>query len=530
MALIPVPKTGDDGGEPGGAPRLTVSERAAALMSVQVWPVERLTLAGEARLFGTLAYDETLIHDVVVRADGQIEELHVAYESALVRAGQPLAEVYSPTVHAASLELLQARRAAASGGLPALVGAAAAQLTALGVSRTQVDAVLESGEPLRTFTVASPMGGVVAELAARQGEWLGAGARLVRVAGVETLWAQMEAFERELGSVAVGAPVEITVDAHPGRTFRGTISFVSPVVDGARRTARVRASVPNHDGRLKPGMLIRGRVGSGGARDAALAIPATAPLLTGRRAVVYVRVPDAEQPTFEARQVALGERRGDWWQVSDGLEEGELVVVNGAFRIDSELQIRGRPSMMSPDSDAAPPPSPSLSAPAAATPASRAAAGATGHALDPSGGRDLARVVEAYLEITRALSRDDAAGAQAAARTLEGALTAATPVGLAGDAADAWRHARDDMLGRAAAMERTADIAELRRELLPLSIRLERTVRMFPSPELGTLYRAVCPMVNDGDGPWLTREPVVENPYWGAAMFSCGEVQGKVSG
>ena len=76
-------------------------------------------------------------------------------------------------------------------------------------------------------------------------------------------------------------------------------------------------------------------------------VPASAPLLTGKRALVYVRVPDADRPTFEPRAVVLGPRAGDVYVVKEGLREGDLVVVNGQFKIDSELQIRGRPSMMS---------------------------------------------------------------------------------------------------------------------------------------------------------------------------------------
>lgn len=513
MALIPVPQ-GDDEGDDGDLPRLSVSERAAALMSVRVWPAERMAVEGEARLFGTVAYDETLLHDVVVRAEGQIAALHVNFENATVARGQPLAEVYSPTVEAASQELLQATRAAGAGGLPGLAGAAAARLAALGVSQPQVDAVLAGGEPLRTFTVFSPGNGVVTELSAREGEWLGAGARLMRIAGVSSVWASMEAFEADLARLRVGAQVELTVDALPGRSIAGTVTFIAPVVDAARRTAQVRARVANPDGALKPGMLLRGRVGGGG-RSAALVVPATAPLVTGRRALVYVRLRDTERPTFEAREVTLGPRHGVWQEVTGGLEEGELVVVNGAFRIDSELQIRGRPSLMTEPGAAA---------------ASPAAPGAVEFPLSEAGGKEMGRIVQAYLDLAVALSRDDAEAARTAARALTAALDGATLGGLSDAAATAWSAARRDLSPRASAMARAADIAAMRKELRSLSQRLEEVVSAFPSEHVGPLYRAACPMVEGGTGTWLTREPKVENPYWGAAMFSCGDVQGKVSG
>jgi membrane fusion protein, copper/silver efflux system len=253
--------------------------------------------------------------------------------------------------------------------------------------------------------------------------------------------------------------------------------------------------------------------------NAALVIPATAPLLTGRRAVVYVQLPGFDRPTFEARDVVLGERKGAYYEVTEGLAEGELVVVNGAFRIDSELQIRGRPSMMAnpaPTHDHGPP----------VRPDSRAVP----VQLSTAAGRELERVIVAYLDVAGALSRDDVTAARTAARALDAALRGASMDGLAGQRAEEWTRARDDMRTRAAAMAGTSDVVRLRRELLPLSVRLEAAVREFPSDQVGPLFRAVCPMVEGREGSWLTRAQTVENPYWGSAMFDCGEVQGKVAG
>jgi membrane fusion protein, copper/silver efflux system len=512
MTLIPLMQSDDDHAEHGQAPRLVVSERAAALMSVQVWPVERVGAMGEVRLSGTIGYDETQVHDVVVRTEGQVERLYVSYENAPVRRGQRIADIYSPAIQAASLELLQASRAATAGGIPQLVEAAASQLLAMGVGRAQVDRILETGEPVRTVSVFSPADGIVSELAARQGEWLMAGGRLLRVSGLSQVWAQFEAYERDLARFRVGAPIQFTVEAFPGRIFSGTIAFIDPVVDGGRRTSRVRVQVPNPGGSLKPGMLVRGQGGAAPASTAAaLAIPATAPLLTGQRAVVYVQIPGTERPTFEAREVTLGERRGAYWEVTAGLAEGELVVVNGAFRIDSELQIRGQPSMMSP-------------------PQQPADHGRVRLRLTQAAERELERVVTAYLDVTLALSRDDAAASRRAAGALASALAAADFNGVDVTAAADWRRARDAMRQRAGTMAGTSDLRTLRRELVQISERLEVAIRQYPGARVGPLFRVVCPMVDGREGTWLARREVVENPYFGASMLDCGEVDGKVAG
>jgi membrane fusion protein, copper/silver efflux system len=517
MDLIPV--MGDDQGDHGDLPRLTVSDRAAALMAIQVWPVERRDLAGEVRLSGVIGYDETAVHDVVVRTEGQIERLHVNYENAAVRRGQRLAEVYSPAILTASQELLQARRAAERGGMTDLVEAAAAQLLALGVSRSQVDRILDTGEPARTYTLFAPADGVVSQLAGRQGEWLMGGARLMRVAGLGRVWAQFEAFERDIARLRVGAPLQFTVESFPGETFAGTVSFIDPVVDGGRRTARIRVQVENPGARLKPGMLVRGTAGGTTSADAALVVPATAPLLTGSRALVYVQLPGWDRPTFEAREVTLGARSGAHWEVASGLTEGELVVVNGAFRIDSELQIRGRPSMMG-----APPPAHNHGT------GSPADARRVPVQLSSAGGLQLERVAAAYLDVAGALSRDDAAGTRDGARRLEAALRGAALPDLDRDAGREWNRMRADMRARASAMAAASDLDQLRRELLPLSEALEAAVHRFQSEQVGPLFRATCPMVDGGVGSWLTRVEQIENPYHGAAMFTCGSVEEQVAG
>jgi membrane fusion protein, copper/silver efflux system len=150
--------------------------------------------------------------------------------------------------------------------------------------------------------------------------------------------------------------------------------------------------------------------------------------------------------------------------------------------------------------------------------------------LSATAERELERVVTAYLGVTLALTRDDAAAARRAAGALEAALGAANFTGVDAAAAAEWRRTRDAMRPRATAMAGTSDLAALRRELAQVSDRLEQAVRAFPTPHVGTLFRVVCPMVDGREGSWLARYEAVENPYYGASMLDCGEVTGKVAG
>ena len=190
-----------------------------------------------------------------------------------------------------------------------------------------------------------------------------------------------------------GQQVEFTTDAYPGEIFKGKISFISPILDPMSRTIKLRVNVQNPEEKLKPEMfvhaIVRSNVAMGGMvmdpnmagkwicpmhasvikitagkcdicgmdlvtteslgyvkadapKTAPLVIPASAPLITGKRAVVYVQVPDAEKPTFEGREITLGARAGDYYLVKEGLTEGEMVVTNGSFKIDSDLQIQAK--------------------------------------------------------------------------------------------------------------------------------------------------------------------------------------------
>jgi membrane fusion protein, copper/silver efflux system len=150
--------------------------------------------------------------------------------------------------------------------------------------------------------------------------------------------------------------------------------------------------------------------------------------------------------------------------------------------------------------------------------------------LSSMAGRELARVVDSYLNVAAALAADDAVAARTAARGLEAALRSAGLNGLDAEPAREWRRAREELQRRAATIGGMSDIAAARSEMLPLSVRMEAVVATFRSDEVGPLYRAACPMVQGREGTWLTRTEVVENPYYGAAMFDCGEVQAKVAG
>jgi membrane fusion protein, copper/silver efflux system len=361
---------GEEADEPQPT-RLTLSPRAAALLQLEVHRAERRAVDVPVHLFGRVDHDETRLRTVSAWVPGRVERLHVDFTGAPVRRGEPMVELYSPALIAAQEELLQALEAerALAAGMEVVresarltVAASRDRLRLLGLDARQIEALEARGRVDDRVTIPAPVSGIVIERLAAVGDYLAVGTPIYRVSDLSRVWLQLEAYETDLHWLAPGQAVSLTTRSLPGEGFEGVVGFIDPLIDPRRRTARVRVEVANPDGRLKPGMFVRGRVGGrigdhaghGDDHRPPLLVPASAPLITGRRAVVYVQVGDAAQPEFEPRDVRLGPRAGDWYVVEEGLAEGELVVARGAFKIDAELQIRGLPSMMQPAGGPAP--------------------------------------------------------------------------------------------------------------------------------------------------------------------------------
>ncbi len=409
MDLIPVAT--EDGVV--GERQITFSQEALKLMEVQTTPVERKFVEAEIRMVGKVDYDETRVKNITAWVPGRIDRLYVDFTGITVSKGDHMVYLYSPELISAQAELLQAIKASKNlspqtselikRSTFATVEAAREKLRLLGLTKEQIEQIEKTEQPTDHVTIYAPIGGVVTEKHATEGMYITTGMKIYTIADLSRLWVKLDAYESDLSWIRYGQEVEFTTEAYPGEVFKGKISFRDPVLNAKTRTVKVRVNIDNPDGKLKPGMFVRGvlraKVAQGGAvmdpdlagkwicpmhpsvvkaqpgtcdicgmdlvateslytaarepNEPPLVIPATAPLITGKRAVVYVRIPDANKPTFEGREVVLGPRAADYYLVREGLAEGEVVVTNGNFKIDSALQIQAKPSMMNPQGEGA---------------------------------------------------------------------------------------------------------------------------------------------------------------------------------
>ena len=395
MPLIPAASAQTDA---GGEPMLQLSDHALAMASVETTPVIRRELFRELQAVGKIQYSEPSLATVTARTDGYAERLFVDFTGVEIKAGAPLAEVYSPDLIAAQQELLIALRSSLGGQDSPMVKMVKSKLHRWGLTTDQITALAGNGTLTDRITLYSPVQGTVIEKLIVQNSAFKAGDALYRIANLDTVWVYLDIYEADLPWVRYGQQVEITAEAIPGRVFKGQVTFVQPVVNEETRTVRVPVHVENKDHELKPGMFVSAVIKSALAGDThadhavqtpgaesakyfctmkcegektydregncpvcnmklelvpkatapgvgVLAVPVSAVLDSGTRRIVYI---EKSRGLFEAREVVLGPRTAGFFQVISGVTEGEHVVTRGGFLIDSQFQITGHPSLFYP--------------------------------------------------------------------------------------------------------------------------------------------------------------------------------------
>jgi Cu(I)/Ag(I) efflux system membrane fusion protein len=579
MALIPLT---DEEDSDAGPRQLTVSETAKALMDIEVVPVERKFVTSDIRMTGKVDYDETNLAYITAWVPGRLDRLFVDYTGVPVSKGDHMVSLYSPELISAQEELIQAVASAkkterSDSGIMhemtiSTAQAARQKLSLWGLTDEQIAEIEKSGKAPDHTTIYAKTSGIVIHKNAVEGMYVETGTKIYTIADLSNIWVKLDAFETDLQWLVYGQQVEFTTLSYPGEKFTGTISFIDPVLDERTRTVKVRVNVNNTDGRLKPGMFVkasvRARIASSGRvmstdlagkwicpmhpeiiKDTAstcdicmmplvkteslgyasddtrpaekpLVIPVSAALITGKRAVVYVKLRGKDKPTFEGRTIDLGPRAGDYYLVKDGLKEGELVVVNGNFKIDSALQILAKPSMMNPQSQTPTEHQHKEAAPEI-TPIK---------AINPAFLKELKDSYNAYFNIQKALAGDKFEPALKAAKEMQKTISKIDTATLTDPQRKAWTKTISETNSILTASLKTKNIKLLREQFYLLSQNIIATAKQFGTAGQSPLYILHCPMAFDNRGAdWLQPDKDTLNPYFGQMMLKCGGVTDTIS-
>jgi Cu(I)/Ag(I) efflux system membrane fusion protein len=559
---------------------ITLSDRARRLANIQVKSVERKFVSAEIRMVGKIDYDETRLGYITARVPGRIDHMYVDYTGITVRKGDHLVELYSPELVSTQQELIQTLKYSVDSDSKVMqqnVASIRERLRLWGLTSKQIKTIESSNKVTDNVTIYAPMGGIVVERNGLEGMYVNTGTRIYTIADLSRVWLQLDAYESDVPWIRYGQEVEFRTETYPGDIFKGKIAFIDPILNEKTRTIKVRVNVENKERKLKPGMfahtIVKSNIAAGGKvmdpdlsgkwispmhpevvkdkpgscdvcgmplvraeelgyvsateieKEAALVIPASAPLITGKRAVVYVQVPDKEG-VYEGREVVLGPRAGNYYIVKEGLMEGEIVVVNGNFKIDSAIQILAKPSMMNPDGG---------SAPATHNHGEKARTSEQTSSHEIYEENDLLLEISDnfleqmdavnidYFNVQYALSHDQLTEANQFAKKLQSNLNKVDHNLLRGEAHELWMKYLSEIKNSGIEIERAETLEESRVSFEILSNALITIAKRFGSNSKHPVLLYHCPMAFDNKGAyWLQNKEGTENPYFGSKMFKCG--------
>ena len=341
MELVPVYA---DGAGPAtstvtGYANVKLAPDRQQLIGVQTGMTEMRSLGRSVRTVGRVAVDETRLYKITTKFDGYIEKLYANVTGQQIRKGQPLFSVYSPDLLATQQEYLLALRAAKQS--PSLLAAARQRLLLWDVTPAEIRELERTGTARKSVTIDSPTNGYVLNKIAVAGARVTSGEPLFEIANLDHVWIQADVYESELPFIRLGASATTTLSYVPGRTWTGRVTFIAPTVDPMTRTVKVRSEFDNADGALKPDMF--GDVVIQQPARQVVVVPDSAVLQTGTRSVVFVVKGDG---TFEPREVSVGTKSEQFYEVRSGLTAGEKVVTQANFLIDSESRLKAALSGM----------------------------------------------------------------------------------------------------------------------------------------------------------------------------------------
>lgn len=307
-------------------------------LGVRTTAVQMGTLWKRISTVGYIDYDETRINHIHTRTEGWIEKLQVRAEGEQVKRGQLLFELYSPPLVNAQEEYLQAL----ASGNRRLAAASQEKLSALGISKSQIDRLEKNKKLTQNIRFYATQSGVIVNLGVREGMYIKPETQILSIANLETIWLLAEVFERQANWVEIGQSAEAELPSMPGVIWKGTVEYIYPYLDPVTRTLRVRLRFDNSKDKLKPNMYSQVTIFAGEKKNV-ISIPREALIRDAEQERVIKALGEGR---FQAQEVVAGMESGDWIEIISGLNENEEIVTSSQFLIDSESNLKASLSRM----------------------------------------------------------------------------------------------------------------------------------------------------------------------------------------
>lgn len=500
--------------------KVQLSSQARRMAKLQTAPVvSRPGALPQVELLGRMVENGMTLHTISAPREGWIDSVMIDAPGRSVVRGDILARIHVPGVFDANKELIESSKAlgfvlpntAQYRRVQARLKKARANLALLGATPDAIEYIeKEDLEPLRSYPICTPYTGTIIERHLQPGAFVRAGTPVFRLANLSSLWLVLDIHEKDLPLLSLGDHVEVRLEAFPEKTLEGAIVFLDETVHPERRTASARVHIHNPTTRMRAGMFARAVVTPQKSKRSygKLVIPATAPLFTGRRSVVYREIKQGDELVYEPRTVRLGPRLGDVYPVISGLSLGDRVVTHGAFTLDADLQIRGGASMMAQPGDGQDDPRHQPMP------------------LAPEQQKELQSLFFSYLELQGALADDDHSRLKF---NLENFLKVLDRVDLSKASPRAkamWHKARAILSLQTKNMMAAEDLEQARVAFEQLNFPMILLLARHGNPLPSGIRLAYCPMAFDDAGAyWLQSRDSILNPYFGAKMLRCGEIR-----
>ncbi len=522
---------------------ISLTPRAKTLAKLVTTEVVPTVLSGqEHALSGQVVNDESSYKAITTWIDGRIDKLYINTTGEKIKRGQAMARMYSPEVYSAHQELLVAQTqvdalSSTPGNAFALqnaktqLDAALQKLRLLGLRDADIKSMKTASKPWTNITIRSTFSGTVISRKAVEGQYVKRGDVLYELSDLDHVWVELDAYESDLTKLQKDQTVALQFDALPNETYTGTITFIDPVLNPKTRTSSVRIEVPNEDDLLKPGMFARAQLQPSIARNGEplqLVIPQSAPLMAGERALVYVEKETSSEGTiYEAREVILGPLLDNNYVVRGGLKRGERVVSQGAFVLDSEMQIRGKLGLMSRPDDL-----------------QRQHTTSQQLQLTPAQRKELSIIITGYLDIqellaadnfTQAIERSERWHTQIEAidlfedfKTIKNSKILKNSKNV--QLVQAWAIYSRLFIADNKQLQKSQDLTTARDAFSYITQTMDRFLAKIGNVSDLPIRRVYCPMAHDNKGDhWYQRSSVVDNVYFGEQMRTCGEIQEEIA-
>lgn len=525
MDLIPL-TTMSSGGDDVDPNEIVLSKSAAKLAEIQSLVIVEGTPKKTVYLQGKIQADERNIAELTARFGGRIEKLFINFRGQNVKKGEKLATIYSPELVTAQRELLEA--ISYKDIRPSLYKAARGKLKLWDLTEDQINDIELQGDPQLYFDVLSPITGTVSMRHVAVGDYIKEGNPLFQVIDLSTLWVMFDAYESDLPWIKMGDKIDFTVHSLPGKNFTAKVTYIDPFINAKTRITQVRVEISNSKALLKPQMFTSGLLESKIAQSSnQILIPKSSILWTGKRAVVYVKVANRENPSFIYREIVLGPEAGAFYVVAEGLQIGEEIAVNGVFKIDAAAQLQGLQSMMNPEGGAGSTPHDmskmNLSGEGSANIPTPNKMNASSEFKKQLGG-----VVEAYLQLKDAFVATDEELSESTAQLSLESLNKVDMSLLKGEAHNFWMTELKLMKDNLNGIISMKGIEMKRSHFEIVSDHLTIAIKSFgfELKNTNTLYLQFCPMAFNNKGAyWLSDVEEISNPYFGDVMLRCGETK-----